>query len=180
MRSHPRGYRAFELPVDVTGPRSEHLVRVDLDPYRRREVLGRGVVFAGLGQRYLDRPFLAWTLATVEATGIVLGISGDISMRSRRDEYRDRLNDYRSAVAEEDILAAREAMNASWRRLEVAEDRRRKGGVIAVSAVAAGLLDGLLRFPRPALEGRREARSALDVGRDPAAGLRVAWRTRFR
>ena len=189
LRCVIRGYRPFEVPVNVGEPQGEYVVYASLTRMSRAVAVGRDILWAGLGQDYLDRPGLGHTLTVIEAGGVATAIAGEHLARSRRADYNNAYDAYQHAVSESAIAAAKQSADSDWRKVKDATDLRRDGVIVAVCAVAVGVLDAWLRFPGidagPA-GGPAHAMSAADpadlgAARGEAAvpGIRIAWRVPF-
>lgn len=187
VRCDLAGHRPFRMDVSVGGS-GEHVVFASMTRFSRRAALGRDLLFAGYGQHYLDRPRLGWTLATVEAAGLCVGLVSEVRVRSRRSDYEDLYAEYRAAVTEEEIVAKKAAADDAYGQVEDAISLRKTGMIVAGCAVAVGLLDALFHFPGVE-DGSRAGVSSSSIELAPvlasatrgvpAPGARLAWRTGF-
>lgn len=163
-----RGYVPFERSLLIQEDGERMRLRLRMTALSRRDAVLYSLSLAGLGQHYVGRPLLGWTLTALEVGGVVAAIGGELAYTNHRSDYLVLYDVYRNAIGEEDLLAKRAAADKAWRDMENAESLRDTGLLVAASAVVVSVLDAWLRFPAVAA-GAGPApvqRSALDAGDD--------------
>jgi hypothetical protein len=141
------GYRSYEESLVVADDRTELYWRIRLLPLHRSTALTSGLLLAGLGQHYLNRPRLGYALNALELGGLVTALMGELSYQNHHDDYILLRADYRASVSETNIIRLHKLMDESYARMEDAERLRNIGLYVAGGAVVVGLLDAWLRFP---------------------------------
>ena len=181
-----RGYESLTAGIDVVDPGEVQRLHARLTPLSRRDALFYSLAFAGLGQRYVGHRTLGYALSALEVGGLLAGLTGELVLRNRRDDYIVLKDAYRHAVDPQDVLATRAAAAAAWKNVEDAASLRRTGFIVAGGAVVISALDAWLRFPgieagtgelpEHAAAG---AASSLAAAPAPAATVHIAWTARF-
>jgi len=147
LRCTLRGFESDEESLTVVDDRTELHWRIRLLPLHRSTALTSGLLLAGLGQHYLNRPRLGYALNALELGGLISALVGELSYQNHHDDYVLLRADYQAAVSETNILRLRKLMDESYARMEDAERLRNTGLYVAGGAVVVGLLDAWLRFP---------------------------------
>lgn len=157
-----RGYVPFERSLLIQEDGERMRLRLRMTTLSRRDAVLYSLALAGLGQHYVGRPLLGWTLTALEVGGVVAAIGGELAYTNHRSDYLVLYDEYRNAIDEADVLAKRAAAEKSWRDMENAESLRDTGLLVAAGAVVVSVLDAWLRFP------------AVDAGAGPLPGQRSA------
>lgn len=168
-----RGYVPFERALLIQEDGERMRLRLRMTTLSRRDAVLYSLALAGLGQHYVGRPLLGWTLTALEVGGVAAAIGGELAYTNHRSDYLVLYDAYRNAIGEEDLLAKRAAADKAWRDMENAESLRDTGLLVAAGAVVVSVLDAWLRFPAVAAGAGPVPvqRSALDAPGGPAGAL---------
>ena len=147
LRCTQHGSRTYEESLVVADDRTDLYWQIRLLPLHRSTALTSGLLLAGLGQHYLNRPRLGYALNALELGGLVTALVGELSYQNHHDDYVLLRADYRASVSETNIIRLHKLMDESYARMEDAERLRNIGLYVAGGAVVVGLLDAWLRFP---------------------------------
>lgn len=115
-------------------------------PYQRRIAVLSNVVLAGTGQRYLGHPKRGLLYSAVEVGGLVTALLSEVSRANAHDEYLRALDVYHQAVNQDEVIAARVAVDAKLQDTRDAADRRDLGLLAAAGAVVVSMADAWLSF----------------------------------
>lgn len=125
------------------------VVAVDIlmEKLSRKDAALYSLAFAGLGQRYQDKPILGWTLTAVEAGGLLMGLLSEMEMKNHHNDYLVAKSNYNNAVAEDDIIYWRDKTNTTYQLMSDSESLRNASLAMAASAVVVSVLDAAFRVP---------------------------------
>ncbi len=131
-----------------TGDQSD-VVTIDilLEKLSRKDAVLYSLAFAGLGQRYQNKPILGWTLTAVEAGGLLMGLLSEMEMKNHNNDYLVAKSNYDSSVDEDDIIYWRAKTNTAYQLMSDSESLRNASLAVAAGAVAVSLLDAAFRVP---------------------------------
>jgi len=177
-----KGYLPFEQTVQLAEEDSWLRVQVRLVPLKRSTAFWSSLLLAGLGQQYVGRPLLGWTLTTAEIGGLLVALYGEINFQNYQQDYQLALEKYQGAVTPEEIEKLRSLAADYYQQVQDAARLRDQGLKVAVTAVAVSVLDAWLRFPSVAAGGgytpvphSRLAPAEADQSR----AFHVGWRLEF-
>lgn len=136
--SHP-GYKSYETAVEFLSPDAEVFVEIELLPLEKRVAVVSSLFLAGTGQLYLGRAKLGWSFLTLQLAAVTWAIYAESQFEAASNDYQRATLDYADAIADEDIRAARAAMDSEWSDLESAENSRTAAlwSIAGVAVVAA-------------------------------------------
>lgn len=158
----------------------------------RANAAARSVVLAGLGQQYVGRRKLGWTLTAAEVGGVAIAALGQLMFQQSEDDFNDAQAVYATSLDAGVLEAARRDANQAYDDMGSAESLRNAGLVVAGAAVLASVMDAWFRFPQLQLgaappttartDGDAAAGSAFasqDRSTDDGAGFYLSLRGRF-
>ena len=142
------GYRPYktQLAIDDTDGSIRH-IRVRLDRYRRKHAWTSNLLFAGLGQHYLNKPVKGYFFNLVEATGLVAAIAGQLRYGNFNEDYLLLKGQYDTAINTDDIAEYQAAADEAYRQMEEALELRDTGLLVAAGAIVVSIIDALIFFP---------------------------------
>lgn len=142
------GYRPFETELTITDAAgAERFMRIRLDPYRRSHAWTSNILFAGLGQHYLNKSVKGYFFNLVEATGLVAALVGQAQYSNFKEDYLLLKDNYDTAINSDDIAEYKEAADEAYSQMEDSEKLRNAGLLIAASAIVVSIIDVLIFFP---------------------------------
>jgi hypothetical protein len=122
-------------------------INIVLTKIIRKEAILYSLTFAGLGQRYQNKPVLGWTLTAIEAGGLLMGLLSEMEMKNNNKDYLVAKSSYDLAVNEEDIAYWRAETESIYQSISDTEALRNSSLAIATGAVLVSLLDVIFRAP---------------------------------
>ena len=142
------GYRPYkmQLTIDDTDGSARH-IRVRLDHYRRKHAWTSNLLFAGLGQHYLNKPVKGYFFNLVEATGLLAALAGQLRYSNFNEDYLLLKDQYDTAINVDDIAEYQEAADEAYRQMEEAIELRDTGLLVAAGAIVVSIIDALIFFP---------------------------------
>jgi len=142
------GYRPYktQLVIDDTAD-GERFFKVRLDRFRRKHAWTSNLLFAGLGQHYLNKPVKGYFFNLVEATGLVAAIAGQLRYSNFNEDYLLLKDKYDTAINVDDIAEYQEAADEAYRQMEEALELRDTGLLVAAGAIVVSIIDALIFFP---------------------------------
>lgn len=170
INGRPRGYFPLEYPLDL-GPGKYQVdcklpghkdyswtiflasesdwqrLHVRMTPYSRRTAVGSNLLFAGLGQHYLDKPAKGWFFNIAEAGGLLTALVAEAGRSNYRKDYLVLIEKYESAINSDDIAHFRLKSQEAYQDMEDMEKLRDTGLLVAGSAIVLSMLDTLIFFP---------------------------------
>ena len=142
-----RGYMPYEETLTIVADDQIRYVQPRLIRYDRSTAWTSNLLFAGLGQHYLDQRSKGLFFNMAEATGLVTAIVGEARRNNSRDDYLLLMDRYNSAIDADEIARYQSQANAAYAQMEDAERLRNKGLQLAVAAIAVSIIDAVLFFP---------------------------------
>ncbi len=147
LRAEKPGCIAMDQEVDLTMEGSVLRLQLRLMPLSRRDAMLYSGLLAGLGQQYLGRPVLGWTLTAAEVGGLLTAAAAHAVYQTKKDDYLVAYDNYLGAVGTEDVALWRRKSDAAYGEMDDAAKLRDTALIVAAGAVVVGVLDAWLRFP---------------------------------
>jgi hypothetical protein len=141
------GYQPFEQTLAIDDSGGDRYLRVRLDPYRRKHAWTSNLLFAGLGQHYLDKPVKGYAFNLVEAAGLLITLTGQARYDNYKQDYLLLQDAYNTAINAEEIATYKAATDEAYSQMEDAENLRNTGLLVAAGAIVVSIIDVLLFFP---------------------------------
>lgn len=141
------GHKEYESTIVLVDENSWQRLHVRLTPYRRRTAVGSNIIFAGLGQHYLDKPVKGWFFNLAEAGGLVTALVAESSRVNYRKDYLILKDKYDAAIDAEQVALYQEQTKQAYADMQDMEKLRDTGLLVAGGAIALSMLDALIFFP---------------------------------
>ena len=144
--THP-GSKTFVRKFSTGDQNDVVTVDILMEKLSRKDAVLFSLAFAGLGQRYQNKPILGWTLTAVEAGGLLMGLLSEMEMQNHNNDYLVAKSNYDSSVDEDDIIYWRDKTDTTYQLMSDSESLRNVSLGIAAGAVVVSLLDAAFRVP---------------------------------
>jgi hypothetical protein len=141
------GYKEYQSTIFLADESAWQRLHVRLTPYRRRTAVGSNILFAGLGQHYLDKPVKGWFFNLAEAGGLVTAMVAESSRVNYRKDYLLLKDKYDAAINPNDLARYKSQTEEAYTNMKDMEDLRDTGLLVAGGAIVLSMLDALILFP---------------------------------
>ena len=147
IQSRLQGYSAYTQSVRLTSITDWQRVSVRLIPFSRQTAWSSNLLFAGLGQHYLDTSFRGYVYNLTEATGLLTALAGELQRSNLNSDYLKLVNLYNNSIDAEELIRLREEADIVYNDMNDMEKMRDTGLMIAAGAIVVSIIDALLTFP---------------------------------
>lgn len=147
IRCQLKGYANYEQSVRLTSITDWQRVSVRMQPYSRRTAWSSNILFAGLGQHYLDSSFRGYVYNVVEAGGLLTALAGELQRSDLQSDYDKLAELYNTELNAEELVRLREEADAKYSDMKDMEELRDTGLMVAGGAIVVSIIDALLTFP---------------------------------
>ncbi len=147
IRCNLKGYAPYQHKVRLTSIKDWQRVAVRLLPFSRRTAWSSNLLFAGLGQHYLDHSFRGYVYNAAEAGGLLAALAGELQRSNLKNDYLKLVDQYNSTLNAEDIVRLGAEAEAKYSDMKDMEELRDTGLMIAGGAIVLSIIDALLIFP---------------------------------
>jgi len=147
IKSEFPGHIAYEHKLRLVDDSDWQRVAVRLVPYSRKTAWSSSLLFAGLGQHYLDRPVRGYIYNMAEAGGLLVALFAELERSNLRKDYLDIMDKYNSSINADDITRYREEADQVYSDMKDKEDMRDTGLMVAAGAIAVSVIDAIVFFP---------------------------------
>ena len=142
-----RGHLPYAGTVRLDDDADHARLLLRFDRLSRRTAWTSSVLYAGLGQFYLDKPLRGWVYAVAETGGLLTALAGELQRSNLRKDYVVLKDAYDTTINAGEAARLREAARDKYAEMEDAEAVRNAGLVVAAAAIGVSVLDALLTFP---------------------------------
>lgn len=142
-----RGFVSFAQTVRLTDDSDQVALHLRLDRRSRQTAWTSSVLYAGLGQFYLDKPVRGWFYVAAESAGLLTALAGELQRSNYRRDFLVLQDSYDSTINGDEALYYREQADQAYANMEDAEKLRNTGLLVALGAITVSVLDALITFP---------------------------------
>lgn len=146
VESELQGFRAYAQTVTLDETDHRHLL-LRFQRLSRRTAWTSSVLYAGLGQFYLDKPVRGWIYAAAETGGLLTALAGELRRSDLRKDYLVLQDAYDSTINADEAAYYRTEAEQTYAEMEDAEKVRDTGLLVALAAIGLSVADALLTFP---------------------------------
>jgi hypothetical protein len=147
LKSQLPGYKNYEHSLKLVGDKDWERLAVRMVPYSRKTAWTSNILFAGLGQHYLDKNFRGYVYNAAEAGGLLVAIIAELDRSNLSKDYLELEDQYNSSINADDITRYREAADETYSDMEDAEKMRNTGLLVAGGAIVVSIIDAIVFFP---------------------------------
>lgn len=147
LKSELPGYKKYENTVKLVGDNDWQMLAVRMVPYSRKTAWTSNILFAGLGQHYLDKSFRGYVYNAAEAGGLLVALMAELDRSNLASDYLALEDQYNSSINGDDITRYREAADQTYSDMEDAEKTRNTALMVAGGAIVVSIIDALITFP---------------------------------
>ena len=147
IKSRLRGHQDYENTLKLAGEDAWQRIAVRLVPFSRKTAWTSNLLFAGLGQHYLDRSTRGYIYNLAEAGGLLVALFAELDRNNLSKDYLELQDKYNSSINADDITRYREEADQVYSDMKDAEEMRDTGLMVAVGAIAVSILDAIIFFP---------------------------------
>ena len=147
IKSELPGHISYEHTLKLTGDDDWQRLTVRLVPFSRKTAWSSNLLFAGLGQHYLDKSTRGWIYNAAEAGGLLVALLAELERNNLRKDYLELQEQYDSSINAGDITRYREAADQAYNDMMDKEDLRNTGLIVAGSAIVISVIDAIVFFP---------------------------------
>jgi hypothetical protein len=141
------GHKDYRAEVVLAEESDWKRLHVRLTPYSRSTGVFSNIVFAGLGQHYLDKPAKGWFFNIAEAGGLITAMVAEAGRVNYRKDYLLLKERYDTAINSDDLDYYRQQTESAYSDMEDMEKLRDTGLMVAGGAIVLSMLDALIFFP---------------------------------
>lgn len=141
------GHKDYRSQIVLADEADWKRLHVRMTPYNRRTGVLSNILFAGLGQHYLDRSFKGWFFNIAEAGGLLTALAAESSRVNHRQDYLILKDKYDTAINADDLAYYRQETEQAYGDMEDMEKLRDTALLVAGGAVVLSMLDALIFFP---------------------------------
>lgn len=143
-----RGFVSFARTVHLADDHDHVALYVRLDRLSRKTAWTSSVLYAGLGQFYLDKPVRGWIYVAAESAGLLAALAGELQRSDYRADYLVLQDAYDTTINADEALYYKQQADLAYANMEDAEQLRDTGLLVALGAITVSVLDALLTFPQ--------------------------------
>lgn len=147
LKSELPGHKKYESTVTLVGDNDWQMLAVRLVPYSRKTAWTSNILFAGLGQHYLDKSLRGYVYNAAEAGGLLVALVAELDRSNLQSDYLTLEDQYNSSINADDITRYREAADQTYSDMEDAEKTRNTALMVAGGAIVVSILDAIIFFP---------------------------------
>ena len=147
LKSELPGYKKYEHTLRLVGDNDWERLAVRMVPYSRKTAWTSNILFAGLGQHYLDKSIRGYVYNAAEAGGLLVAILAELDRNNLNKDYLELEDLYNSSINADDITRYRESADQTYSEMKDAEKRRDTGLMVAGGAIVVSIIDALVFFP---------------------------------
>jgi hypothetical protein len=141
------GHKDYSWTVYLASEEDWQRLHVRMTRYSRKTAVGSNILFAGLGQHYLDKPAKGWLFNIAEAGGLLTALVAEAGRSNYRKDYLVLIDKYESSINSEDIAHYKLKSEEAYQDMEDMEKLRNTGLLVAGGAIVLSVLDALILFP---------------------------------
>ena len=141
------GYKDYKSEIFLAEDTDWKRLHVRLTPYSKSTAVFSNILFAGLGQHYLDQSFRGYFYNAVEAGGLVTALVAESSRVNHKTDYLLLQDKYNSAINSDDVEYYRQQTEDAYSSMEDMEKLRNTSLYVAGGAIVVSMLDALFFFP---------------------------------
>ena len=141
------GHKDYRWEVYLADESDWQRLHVRMTPMSRRTAVMSNILFAGLGQHYLDKPTKGWFFNIAEAGGLLTAMVAEAGRVNYRQDYLLLQEKYDSAINQNDLAYYQEQTEKAFTDMEDMEQLRDTGLLVAGGAIVLSMLDALIFFP---------------------------------
>jgi len=157
IRAELPGHQPFTATVRLKNETDWQRLQIRLVPYNKGTAWRSNLLFAGLGQHYLDKPVKGYTFNALEAGGLLVALAAELQRSNDKQDYQLLMGRYNAAINATDIEYYRIKSQETYDHMQDMESLRNTGLLVAGGAIALSVLDAIFFFP------------AVEVGPGPVA-----------
>ena len=141
------GHKDYAWTILLASEEDWQRLHVRMTRYSKTTAVGRNLIFAGLGQHYLDKPAKGWFFNIAEAGGLLTALVAEAGRSNYRKDYLVLIDKYENAINGADIAHYRLKSQEAYQDMEDMEKLRDAGLLVAGGAIVLSMLDAWLLFP---------------------------------
>ncbi len=141
------GYAIYKQRLVFPGQNDYLVLSIRLTPLSRRTALGSNLLLAGLGQHYTGHSTRGWLYSTVEISGLLTALAGEIQRSSFRKDYLLLQDRYNQTINADDLATLRLETTKAYTDMEDMESLRNTGLAIAGGVILLSMIDTWFSFP---------------------------------
>jgi len=157
IRAELPGHQPFTATVRLKSDEDWQRLQIRPVPYNKGTAWRSNLLFAGLGQHYLDKPVKGYTFNLLEAGGLLVALAAELQRSNDIQDYQLLMDRYNSAINAGDIEYYKVKSQESYDHMQDMESLRNTGLLVAGGAIALSVLDAVFFFP------------AVEIGPGPVA-----------
>ena len=142
-----RGFVSYAHTVRLAEDSDQVVLQLRLTRLSRQTAWTSSVLYAGLGQFYLDQPVRGWFYVAAETAGLLTALAGELQRSNYRSDYLVLQDSYDTSINGDDALYYKEQADLAYANMEDAEQLRNTGLLVALGAITVSVLDALITFP---------------------------------
>ncbi len=143
-----RGFVAFSRTLRLADDNDHVALYVRLDRLSRKTAWTSSVLYAGLGQFYLDKPVRGWFYVAAESAGLLTALAGELQRSNYRSDYLVLQDAYDTTINADEALYYKQQADQAYANMEDAAKLRDTGLLVALGAITVSVLDALITFPQ--------------------------------
>lgn len=141
------GHKPFKADVRLKSDTDWQRLQIRLVPYSKGTAWRSNLLFAGLGQHYLDKPAKGYIFNVLEAGGLLTALAAELRRSNDQDDYQLLKARYDAAINASDIAYYKEKSEDTYAHMQDMESLRNTGLLVAAGAIGLSVLDAIVFFP---------------------------------
>ena len=141
------GFKNYETEIFLADEKDWKRLHVRMTPFSRNTAVFSNLLFAGLGQHYLEKSTKGWFFNILEAGGLITALIGETERVNNRKDYLLLKEKYDAAINPDDLAYFRRKTEETYAEMQDSEDLRDTGLLVAGGAIVLSMLDALVFFP---------------------------------
>jgi len=141
------GHFPFEKTIHLQSSQDWVRVHTGLLPLKKSTALQSNLLYAGLGQFYMDKKIKGWVFSLAETGGLLTALAAEAQRSNYRKDYLLLKHIYDTSISNDEIIENRSKSETAYNNMEDMEEMRNMGLMVAGGAVLLSILDALILFP---------------------------------
>ncbi len=147
IQSELPGYLPFKTQVTLPENQDWQRLQIRLVPMSKKTAWTSNLLFAGMGQHYMDKSFKGYFFNILEAGGLLTALSGEVQRGDYRKDYLLLKSKYDAAINPNDLEYFKGLTDQAYSDMEDMESLRNTGLMVAGGAIVLSILDAVFLFP---------------------------------
>lgn len=141
------GYKDYQWSIFLADEADWKRLHVRMTRLSRKTAVFSNILFAGLGQHYLDKSARGYFYNLAEAGGLITALLGEAGRANYRNDYLLLKDKYDSAFGANELAYYKEQTEKAYQDMEDMTELRDTGLMVAGGAIVLSMLDALIFFP---------------------------------